>query len=93
MVSGGSVYGFCGEWAFLAGDAGRATAARRGRGLAEEVLAARRVRSARRFVGWAQPLAQKLDRARGTQGYQEDLDGLREEAEQLEALLGKKGRA
>ena len=56
---------------------------------ANRVLATRRVQSARRFLGWAQPLSAQLDRATGRRSYQDELDELRRKADQLVALLAK----
>ena len=60
---------------------------------ANRLLASRRVQSAQRFLGWARPLAVQLDRARGSRSYQESLDELAKQSEQLAVLLAKESRS
>jgi tetratricopeptide (TPR) repeat protein len=59
---------------------------------AQVALALRRVQSVRRFVRWATPLAERLDRASGTRSKQEELDEQLQAAKELEMWLTEKGK-
>jgi tetratricopeptide (TPR) repeat protein len=59
---------------------------------AQVALALRRVQSVRRFVRWATPMAERLDRASGTRSKQEELDEQLQAARELEIWLDQKGK-
>jgi tetratricopeptide (TPR) repeat protein len=59
---------------------------------AQVALALRRVQSVRRFVRWATPLAERLDRASGCRDCQEELDKELQAARELEMWLTERGK-
>jgi tetratricopeptide (TPR) repeat protein len=54
---------------------------------ADGALAARRLRSARRFLDRARPLAEQLDRATGRRKFQDELDGVAMRVDELFTLV------
>jgi tetratricopeptide (TPR) repeat protein len=59
---------------------------------AQVALVLRRVQGVRRFVRWATPLAERLDRASGSRSKQEELDEQLQAAGELEMWLTEKGK-